>query len=332
MLPRRFPQTPDAENRVPSAAAVAMSSLTTSVKHVVIDTGDGDKEQDDSSGGQSLSDVGTHKTHTEEQGEQTASAVKPATTVVVAAAAETTDSAAPTKSHHQGQQQEQRCLEAAEHARNGGEKGDNTPPASGGHDQVCDAEGEEQTTEEKKGKTHVTKQSTRVGAVAAMGSDGSMPVIDSAVDGGHGDIGQPKTDGDPQKEHVMGDKDGPGKARLDKEHNKEGEGEGEGTGEKSDDSIDLERPQGKELDDGKRGEQRTTEREHDHKNVVGKEQEFAVMEEETEGEETEEEESESGEEEGEEEEEDAESLAKTYEDNRCNLEAAIDSLELLLVR
>ncbi|CBJ26981.1 hypothetical protein Esi_0051_0071 [Ectocarpus siliculosus] len=325
-------ETPDAENKAPSAAAVAMSSLTTSVKHVVIDTGDGDKQQDDSSGGQpttvGLSDVGTHKTHTEEQGEQTASAVKPATTVVAAAAAETTDSASPTKPHHQGQQPEQRCLEAAEHARSGGEKGDNTPPASGGHDQVCDAEGEEQTTEEKKGKTHVTKQSTKVGAVAAAGSDGSMPVIDSAVDGGHGDIAQPKTDGGPQKKHAMGDEDGLGNARLDKEHNKEGEGEG--TGEESDNSIDLERPQGKEHDDGKGGEQRTTEGENDHTNVVGKEQEFAVMEEETEGEETEEEESEEEEEEREEEEEDAERLAKTDEDNRCNLEAAIDSLQLLL--
>ncbi|CAM9468811.1 unnamed protein product, partial [Ectocarpus sp. 12 AP-2014] len=107
-----------------------------------------------------LSDVGTHKTHTEEQGEQTASAVKPETTVTAASAAEATDSAAPTKSYHQGQQQEQRCLEAAEYARSGGAKGDNTPPANVGHDQVCDAEGKEQTSEEKKGKTHVTKQST----------------------------------------------------------------------------------------------------------------------------------------------------------------------------
>ncbi|CAM9252597.1 unnamed protein product, partial [Ectocarpus sp. 12 AP-2014] len=325
--------TPDAQNRVPSAAAVAMSSLTTSVKYVVIDTGDGDKQRDDNSGGQSttvgLSDVGTHKTHTEEQGEQTASAVKPATTVMAASAAETTDSAAPTKSYHQGQgqQQEQRCLEAAEHARSGGEKGDNTPPANGGHDQVCDAEGKEQTSEKKKEKTHVTKQSTKVGAVAAMGSDGSMRVNDSAVGGGHGDTGKSLTDGDHQKKHTMGDKDGPGKARLDKENNKEGEGEG--TGEESDDSTDRERTQGKALDDGKRGEQPTAEGGNDQKNVVGKEQESAVMEEETEGEETEEEDSESESEE-EEEEEEAESLAKTDEDNRCNLEAAIDSLQLLL--
>ncbi|CAB1115628.1 unnamed protein product [Ectocarpus sp. CCAP 1310/34] len=310
-------ETPDAGNRVPSAAAVAMSSLTTSVKHVIIDTGDGDKQQDDSIGGQStsvvLSDVGTHKTHTEGQGEQAASAVKPAMTVVAAAAAETADSAAPTTSYHQGQQQEQFCLEAA----------------SGSHDQICDAEGEEQTSEEKTGKTHDTKQSTKVGAVAAMGSDGFMPVIDSAVGGRYGDTGKPLTDGDHQNKHTMGDKAGSGKARLDKENNNEGEGEG--TGEESDDSIDLERTQEKELDDGKRGEQRTTEGENDQQNGVGREQESAVMEEETEGEETEEKESESEEEEEEEEqEEEAEGLAKNDEDNRCNLEAVIDSLQLLL--
>lgn len=305
-----------------------MSSLTTGTKHVVIDTGDGDKQQENSSGGRSttvgLSDVGMHKTHTEEQGAQTTSAVKPATTVVAAVAAETTDSAAPTKSHHQQQHQEQLCLGAAEHARSGGEKGDNTPPAGGGHDQVCDAEGEEQMPEEKTGKTYVTKESAEVGTVAAVGSGGFMPVIDPAVDGGHGDIDKPQTDGDHQKKHMK--RDGPSKGRLNKEHNKKGEGEW--TGEQSDDSKDLDRTPETELDDGARDEQQTTEGENGHKNVVGKEQEFAVKEEETEREETEEEESE----EEEEEEEDAESLAKTDEDNRCNLEAAIDSLQLLLVR